>query len=196
MLKCETCKEEIVVQGVRGCLSGWFDARKNIVEVIMYLLYFFIWVIFNGNFTLEIALIGFVIAGVLLAFTCKFMDYSIANEFWVYKKAFFFLKYICLLVKEIVKANFSVIHMILTQREEVEPVLVSFHSDLKTAVGKAFLANCITLTPGTITVSLEGSKYTVHCLDETMAEGIHESEFIEFIRQLEENTKLQKSSKG
>lgn len=162
----------------------------------MYLLYFFIWVIFNGNFTLEIALIGFVIAGVLLAFTCKFMDYSIANEFWVYKKAFFFLKYICLLVKEIVKANFSVIHMILTQREEVEPVLVSFHSDLKTAVGKAFLANCITLTPGTITVSLEGSKYTVHCLDETMAEGIHESEFIEFIRQLEENTKLQKSSKG
>lgn len=158
----------------------------------MYLLYFFIWVIFNGNFTLEIALIGLVIAGVLLAFTCKFMDYSITKEFWVYKKAFFFLKYICLLVKEIVKANFSVIHMILTQREVAEPVLVSFYSDLKTAVGKAFLANCITLTPGTITVSLEDSKYTVHCLDETMAEGIHESEFIEYIRQLEENTKPQK----
>ena len=103
-----------------------------------------------------------------------------------------FLKYICLLVKEIVKANFSVIHMILTQREVAEPVLVSFYSDLKTAVGKAFLANCITLTPGTITVSLEDSKYTVHCLDETMAEGIHESEFIEYIRQLEENTKPQK----
>ncbi len=153
----------------------------------MYLLYFFIWVIFNGSFTLEIGLIGLVIAGVLVAFTCKFMDYSIAKELWVYKRTFFFLKYICLLVKEIVKANINVIHMILTQREEVEPVLVSFQSDLKTAVGRAFLANCITLTPGTITVTLEDSKYTVHCLDETMAEDIHESQFIEYIRQLEEN---------
>ena len=151
----------------------------------MYLLYFFIWVIFNGSFTLEIGLIGLVIAGALMAFTCKFMDYSIAQELWVYKKAFLFLKYISLLVREIVKANISVIHMILTQKEEVEPVLVSFHSDLKTAAGRAFLANCITLTPGTITVSLEDSKYTVHCLDETMAEGIQESEFIEYIKRLE-----------
>lgn len=151
----------------------------------MYLLYFLLWVIFNGSFTVEIAVIGLVIAGVLIAFTCKFMDYSIERELWVYKKTFLFFKYICLLVKEIVKANINVIHMILTQREEVEPVLISFHSDLKTPVGRAFLANCITLTPGTITVTLEDSKYVVHCLDETMAEGIHESEFIEYIRRLE-----------
>lgn len=151
----------------------------------MYVLYFLLWVIFNGSFTLEIAVIGMVIAAVILAFACKFMDYSLAQERRIYKKAFVFLRYICLLVKEIVKANFNVIHMILTEKEEVEPVLVSFRSDLKTPTGKAFLANCITLTPGTITVALEESKYTVHCLDESMAEGIHESEFIEYIRRME-----------
>ena len=79
----------------------------------------------------------------------------------------------------------SVIHMILSQREEVEPLLVSFHSDLKSTVGKAFLANCITLTPGTITVTLEESKYTVHCLDDSLAEGMQDSQFVEYIRQLE-----------
>lgn len=151
----------------------------------MYLLYFLLWVIFNGSFTLEIGLIGLIIAGVLLAFTCKFMDYGLAQEFWVYRKFFLFFKYICLLVKEIVKANMSVIHMILSQREEVEPLLVSFHSDLKSTVGKAFLANCITLTPGTITVTLEESKYTVHCLDDSLAEGMQDSQFVEYIRQLE-----------
>ncbi len=151
----------------------------------MYLLYFLLWVIFNGSFTLEIGLIGLIIAGVLLAFTCKFMDYGLAQEFWVYRKSFLFFKYICLLVKEIVKANMSVIHMILSQREEVEPLLVSFHSDLKSTVGKAFLANCITLTPGTITVTLEESKYTVHCLDDSLAEGMQDSQFVEYIRQLE-----------
>ncbi len=151
----------------------------------MFLLYFLLWVIFNGSFTLEIGVIGLLIAGVLTAFSCKFMDYSPAKELWVYRKTFLFLQYICLLVKEIVKANMNVIHLILTQKEEIDPVLVHFRSDLKTPVGRAFLANCITLTPGTITVTLEDSSYMVHCLDETMAEGIDESEFIEYIRRLE-----------
>ena len=75
--------------------------------------------------------------------------------------------------------------MILTQKEEVNPVLVHFHSDLKTSTGKALLANAITLTPGTITVTLEDSSYTVHCLDEDMAEGINESEFADYIEKLE-----------
>ena len=148
----------------------------------MYLLYLLLWIIFNGNFTLEIFLFGLVIAGVMLAFTCKFMDYSLQKEKNIYKKIFLFFKYICLLLKEIVKAN---INLILTQKEEINPVLVHFHSDLKTSTGKALLANAITLTPGTITVTLEDSSYTVHCLDENMAEGINESEFADYIEKLE-----------
>lgn len=151
----------------------------------MYLLYLLLWIIFNGNFTLEIFVFGLVIAGVMLAFTCKFMDYSLQKEKNIYKKTFLFFKYICLLLKEIVKANINVIHLILTQKEEINPVLVHFHSDLKTSTGKALLANAITLTPGTITVTLEDSSYTVHCLDENMAEGINESEFADYIEKLE-----------
>lgn len=151
----------------------------------MYLLYFLLWVIYNGSFTLEICIFGLIIAAVVFAFTCKFMDYSVKQELKNYKKALLFIRYIVVLVIEIVKANMGVIHMILTQKEEVEPVLVTFHSDLKTPSGKAFLANAITLTPGTITVSLEDSEYTVHCLDESMAEGMNESVFIDYIEKLE-----------
>ncbi len=151
----------------------------------MFLLYFALWVIFNGNFTLEICIFGIVIAAAIFAFSCKFMDYSIAKEIHVYKKYFLFIRYVFLLVKEIVKANRSVIHMILTQEEEIRPQLVTFHSDLKTSVGKALLANAITLTPGTITVTLEDSQYMVHCLDENLAEGLTGSEFEEYIRRIE-----------
>ena len=35
----------------------------------MYFLYFLLWVIFNGNFTLEICLFGIVIAAAVFAFT-------------------------------------------------------------------------------------------------------------------------------
>lgn len=151
----------------------------------MYLLYFLLWVIFNGNFTLEICLFGIVIAGVIFAFTCRFMDYSIEKEKKNIRKTVKFLRYVCVLVIEIVKANFAVIHMILSEWEEVQPVLVSFHSDMKTPAGRAFLANAITLTPGTITVLLEDSDYVVHCLDESLAEGMDDSVFVKLLADLE-----------
>ena len=152
----------------------------------MLVLFFLLWVIFNGNFTLEICIFGAIISVTLFAFVCKFMDFSLKKELHIYKKSFLFVRYVFQLIKEIVKANFGVIHMILNQREEVQPVLVTFHSDLKTTTGKAFLANAITLTPGTITVSLEKDQYTVHCLDESLAEGMDDSEFATYIKKLEE----------
>ena len=152
----------------------------------MFLLYFLLWVIFNGRGTLEICLLGLVIAGALLAFSCRFMEYSLARERKVYRSIFLFPRYCRLLVTEIVKANVSAMRMILTQREEIEPALVSFCTDLKSQAGKALLANTITLTPGTITVTLETCEYTVHCLDESMAEGIQESAFVAYIRKFEE----------
>lgn len=153
----------------------------------MYLLYFFLWIILNGNITLEICLFGLVIAAAIFAFTCKFMDYSIEKEKHNLKKVFLFFRYVGVLVMEIVKANFAVIHMILSEEEETEPALVSFTSDMKTPTGKALLANAITLTPGTITVALENSEYVVHCLDKELAAGMDNSVFVKLIEQLEED---------
>lgn len=151
----------------------------------MYLLYFLLWVIFNGNFTLEIAVFGVIIAAALFAFTCKFTDYSIAKEKKMLKNFGRLIHYVVVLVIEIVKANFSVIHFILSEKEEIEPVLVTFQADLQTPMGRASLANAITLTPGTITVLLEDNTYTVHCLDETFAEGIDSSVFVDMIKKCE-----------
>lgn len=153
----------------------------------MYLLYFLLWIIFNGNFTLEICIFGIVIAGAIFAFTCKFMDYSVEKEKQNYRKVFKFLRYSCVLIMEIVKANFAVIHMILSEKEEAEPALVSFHSDMKTPVGRAMLANAITLTPGTITVSLEESDYVVHCLDDEFAVGMADSIFVKLLSDIEQD---------
>ncbi len=152
----------------------------------MYFIYFMLWVIFNGSFTLEIGIFGVVIAALLFAFTCKFMDYSIAQEKQNVKKVFRVIAFVFLLLKEITLANFAVIRLILTQKEEIEPKLVTFCSVLKTPTARAFLANVITLTPGTITVSLENDRYTVHCLDESMAEGIEDLEFQKQLSRLEE----------
>ncbi len=150
----------------------------------MFLVYFVLWVIFNGQITLEICIFGILIAALLFAFTCKFMDYSIKKELQVIRKLGKLLQYAFTLVWEVIKANLGTVHLILTQKEEIQPVLVSFHSDLSSPTAQALLANAITLTPGTITVTLENGEYTVHCLDESLAEGMDRSIFTELIRKL------------
>ncbi len=154
----------------------------------MYLLYFVLWVIFNGQITLEICIFGLIIAAAVFAFTCKFMDYSIAKEKHNLKNILKFIRYAFVLILEIIKANFSVIHMILSEREEIEPAIVKFETDLQTPTAKALLANAITLTPGTITVTLEDSDYTVHCLDESLSDGIEDLIFQELLKDIEKDS--------
>lgn len=155
----------------------------------MYLLYFLLWVIFNGNFTLEIAAFGVIVAAALFAFTCRFTDYDIAKEKSLFRNAFRLIRYVLILIAEIVKANFAVVHLIMTEQEEIEPTLVTFKANLGTTTGRSFLANAITLTPGTITVLLENNVYTVHCLDETLAKGMDKSVFVDMIQEIERGEK-------
>ena len=42
----------------------------------MYILFFILWILLNGQFTWKIAGFGIVIAGYLYAFVCKFLEYS------------------------------------------------------------------------------------------------------------------------
>lgn len=151
----------------------------------MYIIFFLIWVIFNGQFTLEIAAFGVVIAGAIYTFICKFMNYSPKTDILIAKKLIYILQYAFILVKEIIKANYAVIKMITSSRYEIEPAVVRFKADLKTTPARVALANSITLTPGTITVSLEGDEYVVHCLDKELAEGINSSVFVDLLKKLE-----------
>lgn len=153
----------------------------------MYIIFFLIWIIFNGQFTLEIAAFGLVIAGVMYWFTCKFLDYNPGTDLKLGKMLFHILHYVFVLVKEIIKANFAVIRMITSSRYEIEPAVVRFKTDLKTTPARILLANSITLTPGTITVLLENDEYVVHCLDKSLAEGIDSSIFVTLLKKMERN---------
>lgn len=153
----------------------------------MYLIYFLLWVIFNGKITLEIVIFGLIIAAALLFFTCRFADYSLYKEKKLLQNILRILQYMFILTIEIVKANGAVIKLILSEEEEPEPALVTFQTDLKGVMIKSFLANAITLTPGTITVLLEDNTYTVHCLDEEMALGMDSSVIVDILRDIEQS---------
>lgn len=151
----------------------------------MYFLFFLFWVIFNGQFTLEIGIIGVFVAALIYAFTCKFMGWSPNKDLKLMKFTLFMVEYIFVLIWEILKANKATIKMIFAERYEMEPVLVTFHTKIKSPTLRVLLANSITLTPGTITVSLENDRYTVHALDKDFAEGIEDSVFVKLLEKAE-----------
>ena len=151
----------------------------------MLLLFFAVWLIFNGRITLEITLFGIAVSALMFAFVCKFMGHSLEKERRFYKKLPLYGRYVILLLREIIKANLAVCRMIVTRKEVMEPVIVKVHTNLKTETARVLLANSITLTPGTITVSLAGQELLVHCLDKTLAEGMEDSEFVRLLEKLE-----------
>ena len=151
----------------------------------MYLIFFLIWIIFNGQFTFEIAAFGLVIAGVMYWFICRFLDYAPRNDLIMYKRSFLIFHYIFVLLKEILKANAAVFKLIYSARYEPEPAIIRFTAPLKSRFARVLLANSITLTPGTITVSLKDDEYVVHCLDKELARGIDSSVLVRLLERIE-----------
>ena len=155
----------------------------------MFLILFGLWVVFNGKWTTEIALLGIAVSGLIYAFTCAFIGLSPRKELHYLRNAGRGMAYLWLLLREIFKANWQVLRLIWSPRLEVEPELHTFHTKVKSDFGKAILANSITLTPGTITVHVRDDLFMVHCLDRELAEGLEDSEFEQRLEKMEAKKK-------
>lgn len=151
----------------------------------MLLILFVLWIVFNSAITIEICVIGLVIVAMLYFFMHKFMDYRIKKDKHIFRCIGFGICYIGVLIYEILKSNFKVMRIVLNKNIPVHQTVVHFDVPLHTEFAKAVLANSITLTPGTITVSVDGGRYTVHCLDKSMIDGIESSRFVKLLRKME-----------
>lgn len=151
----------------------------------MFILILLLWILFNGQLTLEIFLFGLLFATVFYAFLCKFFNFSVKKDIKYIKKSGYIIEYLIVLFIEIVKANICVGKMILSSKYDVEPAVVKFKSSLKSERARVALANSITLTPGTVTVRLQFDEFTVHCLDKSLAEGLNDSIFVKLLERIE-----------
>ena len=153
----------------------------------MSLVYFLLWLIFNGRITFEVVIVG-VIASIALDFFVKRvmkMNLTASNLFRVAKILPDIILYAVMLLIEIIRANFSIIKLVSAPQIEVEPCLVKFKTPLKTEAARVALANSITLTPGTITVSLNGDELLVHALNHDFADGLEGSMFERLLARME-----------
>lgn len=151
----------------------------------MYFLFLLFWILLNGKPNVEILCFGVVISIAVYAFCWKFLGYSPRKDLLFARILGYAAAYAVLLIAEIVKANIGVLREIYTEKTEVEPCIVQFTSPFQSDIYNVILADSITLTPGTITVDLNGQEFTVHCLDKSMSEGLDSSSFVQLLSKIE-----------
>ena len=77
-----------------------------------------------------------------------------------------FLLFLPYFVFEMVKANIKIALIVLNPKLPIRPELKRGKSKLKSPYGRVFLANSITLTPGTLTVEGNEKEFVIHCVNE------------------------------
>ena len=155
----------------------------------MYFLLFGFWVLLNGQWTTEIAIVGLIVCAALYAFMCAFMGYSPKHEWRIAKRLPRIAGYFVYLVGEVFKSAFAVIRLIWSPTQVIEPEVTSFHTKLKSDAGKVVLANSITMTPGTLTIDVQGDEFLIHCLDTSFDVGQEGFEMEDRVMRLENTAK-------
>ena len=152
----------------------------------MFILVFAVWIIFNGRLTVETAVIGVILSGLLVLFACKILKYPIKKELQLIKILPRLIGYFFYLFGQLIIANITVIRFTLSPKKKVKSVIVTFDVDIKSNFFLTLLANSITLTPGTLTVEMnKKGTYKIHCLDESFDVGIEASGFVKRIEKME-----------
>ena len=150
----------------------------------MLTIFFILWMILNGRITLELVLLGILIAAAVFLFARAAFGYSVKTEASVLRYLPLTILYLINLMWEIIRASLNVIAIIVNPSRKPDPVLIEFDSGLPTEFQNVVLANSITLTPGTITVQMKDGHFLVHCLIPEFAQGIGEGSSVKLLRRI------------
>ena len=86
--------------------------------------------------------------------------------------------------REIVRSSLEVTRAVLSPKLPISPTVAEFDSHCEHPVDRTILGNSITLTPGTLTLSIDGRHFTVHALSEQGARDLLSGEMDRRVSQL------------
>ena len=88
------------------------------------------------------------------------------------------------LLKEIFMSSIAVVRITCRKNLGIQPILEPIKSIQNTDIGLVTYANSITLTPGTVTLSIEGNNLLVHALDLQFMNDLQEGEMDRRVKQI------------
>ncbi|WP_316860153.1 Na+/H+ antiporter subunit E [uncultured Cohaesibacter sp.] len=139
---------------------------KTYSEIKLFITLLVVWLLLNGSIAPQPIIVGVVVAGlltILLRDPRKPSKMSLLSGYRfcpasILATIIFFLVFL----KALVKANLQMAALVLSPKLPVKPAIVRIQTRLTNPVARLILANSITLTPGTLTVEMDGQWLYIH----------------------------------
>ena len=133
---------------------------------------FVFWLLLSGHYAWYMVAVGLLASALVVLFSGRMavIDHE-GHPIYLLGRA---VTYWPWLVWEIIKSAIAVTRVVLAPSLPISPTMVTVRGTQKTAVGLVTYANSITLTPGTVTIAVNGDQMLVHALDRDAADGLVE----------------------
>jgi len=132
--------------------------------LFLFVLVFCLWLLLAGNLDPQELITGGLVALVVTLISRPHLDIFSGLRF-APTAIPAFIAYLGLFALALVRANVDVARRVLSPSLPLRPALVEARTELQSALGRLVLANSITLTPGTLTVDVQGDKLLIHWID-------------------------------
>lgn len=154
----------------RSLLSFWLRYRGLVLQALLLAA---VWLLISGKFEPDYLFWGAVSIALVLWLNHKLRDIPLSenepsgSSHIILSRLILYLLW---LLWQMVKSGIYVTYVVLHPRMPIDPVIVRFTSKQPNVIARVILGNSITLTPGTLTLSITGSRFTVHALTRNTGE--------------------------
>ena len=144
---------------------------------ILVIILFSFWVSLSGVIEAKFLTIGLVTALVATWATGALLRLPSTDGkgfFYVFDLPYIkYFSYLAWLLKEIIKSNIDILKILLNPKMPINPQIIKFKKSMKNPIAHVTLGNSITLTPGTVTLDIEGEDtYVIHAINDATAEAL------------------------
>jgi len=147
-------------------------------RVILFIVGYIVWALLTWPIDIQHMIVGIVVVAFISFLTgdlftrrphtIRFAQVrGTPHHFGHIKRYLWFLYYVPMFLWECLKANIDVMLRVLNPRLPINPGIVKIRTTLKSDTGLTFLANSITLTPGTFCIDIDAEKgmLYIHWID-------------------------------
>jgi len=145
---------------------------KGFGILLTFCLMFLFWILLSGLFDAFHLISGVICCAIVALISHDLLVKGKGKK--ILLKSFRLILYIPWELGQIVLANIDVAYRVLHPKMPIDPRIIEFETSLRGDFALVTLANCITLTPGTITISVEPEKgkFWVHAIAKGPADAL------------------------
>lgn len=161
------------------------SARLFREYAISFAVLFGFWLLLAPDRSVGTAVVGAAVCIGTLVFCRRILFHRSELPLYRLRTTLLYARLLLVLGVEVFKSNASIAWTVLQPKLSIQPQFADVDVRDLCEFNRVVLANCITLTPGTLSVAVEPDRIRVHALTDVAAEGLRDHFALDILRRIE-----------